>query len=221
MVRYCARFSQLLIAAALLLLLSPVILLCMLLIRIDSGGDVVFKQVRVGKGLKPFTIYKLRTMTSTPSVGKDAVFSNKEPYMTRAGHVLRVLKLDECLQLLNVLKGEMNFVGPRPVRKAVHEYYANRTPGFEARYSISPGITGLAQIVGTDRITGLACDLYYINHRSLKLNATIVASTILYVFYNILRRVYSQMTSYWLNRVAADIPKKSSFRRPVETASIG
>lgn len=213
MMNYCAICIRFITAAVLLFLLSPIILPIMMLIWLESKGAVVFTQTRIGKDLKPFTIYKLRTMTALPHQGKDALFSKKEAYVTRVGRVLRILKLDECLQLINILKGNMNFLGPRPLRDKLHQHYMARIPGFQDRYRIAPGIMGLSQIVDEtieDRTIGLAFDLYYIRHKSLKLNAMIVVATIPYMLHKILARVYVHISSYWLHQVENDASKHST-----------
>lgn len=199
----CVQCFRFFIAAILLLLLSPIILLSMFLIWIDSGPGVVFKQTRIGKGLKPFTIYKLRTMYSGVDVSRDILFSNKKARTTRVGLILRVLKIDESLQLLNILKGDMNFFGPRPLREEIHHHCMNQIPGFEARYKVRPGIMGLSQIFSfteIDRIY-LACDLYYVDHESLTLNAMIAVVTLLYIAQSFLHEIYVCIRAYWFRRV--------------------
>ena len=210
MIEYCARYFQFVTAAVLLFLLSPIILFFMFLIWIDSGKGVTFKQIRIGKDQKPFTIYKLRTMYSKPPVNEDDLF--KKTYVTRIGRLLRELKVDELPQLINIIKGDMNFFGPRPLREKVHRYCMEQIPGFEARYQVLPGIIGLSQILSFTELdhTYLACDLYYINNRSLKLNVLITASTVLYIFHNISKSIYSHMKAFWFHRVEIGTSKALS-----------
>lgn len=181
-------------AAVLLVLLSPLMIFAIILIKLDSRGEAIFKQTRIGKGLRPFTIYKLRTMTAHPSQAKNALFGDKEEYVTRIGRILRVLKIDETPQLINILKNEMRFIGPRPLRSKLHDHYVEYIPGFESRYATLPGIIGLSQIFdphNEDREVGLACDLYYIDHESLKLNVQIAIYTSFYLLHSIFDRIYS------------------------------
>ncbi|MCO5064546.1 MAG: sugar transferase [Rhizobiaceae bacterium] len=163
-------------AAIGLLLASPVLLACALLIRLDSPGPALLRQVRIGENGKPFTCVKLRTMHAdtgdrpTHEVGRSAV--------TRVGHFLRRTKLDELPQLWNVLAGDMNIVGPRPCLPTQLELIeARRKAGVLA---MRPGITGVSQIAGVDmsdpeRLAKL--DATY--RRSLSADLRIIAATIL------------------------------------------
>jgi lipopolysaccharide/colanic/teichoic acid biosynthesis glycosyltransferase len=124
-----------------LVLLAPLLLLVALLIRLDSSGPVFFRQERIGRGFRPFRIYKFRTMVyDAPRRGGPITFG-PDPRITRLGRVLRKTKIDELPQLLNVLRGEMSFVGPRPeVRPYVELFRAD----YEEILQVLPGITDLA-----------------------------------------------------------------------------
>ena len=193
----------------LLLFSMPVILFCFFLIRVGSGRRVVFKQVRIGRGMRPFTIYKMRTMKLGFKEGEHNVLRNrKDPPVTPIGQVLRFTKLDELLQLFNVVKGEMNFIGPRPLRVKLHNHYMKHIRNFKDRYCVQPGITGLSQLIDPgdkDRNVGLAADLYYIKHKSTGLNSLIVICTGFYVVRSVFEGMYLWIKAYWMDRVQTDI----------------
>jgi lipopolysaccharide/colanic/teichoic acid biosynthesis glycosyltransferase len=126
-----------------LVLLCPLLLLVALLIKLDSPGPALFRQERIGKGFRPFRIYKFRTMVhDAPGIGGPITFG-ADPRITRLGLVLRQTKIDELPQLINVLRGEMSFVGPRPeVRPYVELFRAD----YEEILQVIPGITDLASV---------------------------------------------------------------------------
>lgn len=171
---FSVAFTILLVAFLPLLLIS-------LLILTESKGPLFFKQERVGKGLRSFKVFKFRTMThekrtvgSTPIIGKaDGV--------TRVGYYLRRYKIDELPQLLNVLLGDMSLVGPRP---SVPEQLANMSEDEKRRYSVRPGLTGLAQVNGNIHLTWkerFVYDLEYVNHVTFWKDLTIIFRTIFIV----------------------------------------
>lgn len=126
-----------------LLLLSPLLILVGLFVRLDSPGSIFFRQERMGKGFRPFLIYKFRTMVQdAPRKGGPITFG-KDPRITRLGNVLRKTKIDELPQLINVLKGEMTFVGPRP---EVPKYVQLFQQDYEEILKVRPGITDLASL---------------------------------------------------------------------------
>jgi lipopolysaccharide/colanic/teichoic acid biosynthesis glycosyltransferase len=137
------RTFDILVSAAGIVLLSPVLLVVALLIKIDSPGPVFFLQERVGRRFRPFHIYKFRTMVpEAPRLGK-LITVGEDPRITRIGRVLRLTKIDELPQLLNVLKGDMSLVGPRP---EVRQYVELFRPDYEEILQVSPGITDLASL---------------------------------------------------------------------------
>jgi lipopolysaccharide/colanic/teichoic acid biosynthesis glycosyltransferase len=182
-------------AAGLLVVFSPVWLLCGLLIKLTSRGPVIFRQERIGAGQKAFTVYKFRTMRADTSdeihrdfvtryilgsMSLDAGGSYKLPRdhrVTAIGRILRKLSLDEVPQLLNVLRGDMSIVGPRPpLRYEVDNY----EPWQLARLSVRPGITGLWQISGRNRLSfAEMCelDIEYIKGWRLRRDLSIMART--------------------------------------------
>jgi exopolysaccharide biosynthesis polyprenyl glycosylphosphotransferase len=152
---------------------------------LDSGFPIFYKQIRFGRGAKPYTIIKFRTMRKdAESDGKAIPASKNDPRITRAGNFLRRTRIDELPQFFNVLRGEMSIVGPRSERPELVEKYQKQIPFYRARLLVKPGITGWAQInfgyVSTveDTIIKLEYDLYYIKHRSLGTDISIILRTI-------------------------------------------
>jgi lipopolysaccharide/colanic/teichoic acid biosynthesis glycosyltransferase len=137
------RIFDVIFALAGLLFLSPLLLLVALLIKQDSPGPIFFKQERMGKGFQPFHIYKFRTMVRDASRRGGPITFGSDPRITRVGRLLRRTKIDELPQLINVLRGEMSFVGPRPeVRPYVELFRAD----YEGILKVLPGITDLASL---------------------------------------------------------------------------
>jgi lipopolysaccharide/colanic/teichoic acid biosynthesis glycosyltransferase len=130
-------------AALGLVLVAPLLGAVAVLIRLDSPGPVIFKQTRIGRGLQPFTIYKLRTMTASSEPPGAALTRSGDPRITRVGHWLRRAKIDELPQLFNVLRGDMSLVGPRP---ELPEYVDAFRDGFARLLRARPGITDPASI---------------------------------------------------------------------------
>lgn len=135
------------LAALLLVPALPVIVLLGLLVRLTSPGPAVYRQVRVGQGGRKFLMYKIRTMRQDAEAASGPVWTQShDPRVTRVGRALRRLHLDELPQLLNVLKGEMSLVGPRPERPEFVHVLIESVPGYAARLAVPPGVTGLAQL---------------------------------------------------------------------------
>ncbi|MDR1565331.1 MAG: sugar transferase [Oscillospiraceae bacterium] len=169
-------FSLLLI----LLLLIPFLLIA-LIIKLDSAGSIIFKQHRVGKGARVFLIYKFRTMyqTAPELASADLSYSGSaDEHITRVGRLLRKTSLDELPQLFNVLKGDMSFIGPRPLIRT--EADMHRLREMAQVYSIRPGLTGWAQINGRDFLENeekIALDAEYLHNRSLFFDILIILRT--------------------------------------------
>lgn len=181
--RVLKRIFDILASLFLILVFSPVFLLIMLAISADSSGKVIFKQKRAGLYGKPFTFYKFRTMLpETPRDVATADLFYAHRYITPVGRFLRQTSLDELPQLINVLKGDMSFVGPRPVVLTErHLLELRRRWGAD---QVRPGITGLAQIRGRDQVhyrRKALYDRYYARHLSLRLDAKILFATVKYV----------------------------------------
>lgn len=164
---------------ALLLLGIPMIIVA-ICIKIEDGSPAVFKQVRMGKNLKPFYIYKFRTM-KTQREELNSQMSHEE-MTTKVGKILRATSIDELPQLINILKGQMSFIGPRPW---IVEYYEWFTDEQKRRSDVRPGITGLAQVKGRNGINifkKINYDLEYIDNMSFLLDIKIFFGSIVEVF---------------------------------------
>ena len=176
------RVIDFILAAALLLVLMPVWLIIGLLVRLFLGSPILFRQIWVGRDLKPYAILKFRTMTAGPS-GVENTKSDAER-ITRFGSMLRALSLDELPQLWNIIKGDMSFVGPRPL---LLKYVPLYTPGQRRRHEVRPGLTGWAQVNGRNTVPWLerfAMDVWYVDNRSLRLDLLILWKSI----WTVLRR---------------------------------
>lgn len=165
-----------------IILLSPLFLIVAILIKLDSKGPVIFKQTRIGKDSKPFNIYKFRSMkVETPNLSTEE-FKNASDFTTRVGKFIRKTSIDELPQLVNILKGDMSIVGPRPVIEREVRLLELRK---ECKVdSILPGITGLAQINGRDHVDDyekVKYDFEYLLKRNLLLDIKIIINTILKV----------------------------------------
>jgi exopolysaccharide biosynthesis polyprenyl glycosylphosphotransferase len=161
----------------------PILLVAAVVIKLD-GGPVLFSQTRIGEGGRPFTLYKLRTMR--PGTGRHAQWADEDDArVTRVGRILRRTHVDELPQLLNVLRGQMSLVGPRPEQPEFVERLEDTVPFYQRRHLIKPGLTGWAQVrcgyEGSDRgsMWKLSHDLYYLKHRSMALDLAILSDTVL------------------------------------------
>jgi Undecaprenyl-phosphate glucose phosphotransferase len=175
------------LAAAFLLVISPLLLAIAALIKLDSPGPILFRQWRHGFNQRPFRIFKFRTMSVTEDGDHIAQATENDPRLTRVGTFLRRWNLDELPQLLNVLKGDMSLVGPRPHALAHDRDFERRIAFYARRHNIKPGITGWAQVNGfrgrtdtEEKITArVDHDLYYIDNWSLPFDLYILALTAL------------------------------------------
>lgn len=174
------------VAAVLLVVLAPVIAVGALAVRLTSRGPAFYRQTRVGRGGQLFSIFKLRTMVQDAEAGIGAVWSDPDddPRVTRVGKLLRKTHVDEFPQLLNVLMGDMDLIGPRPERPEMIEKLRLLVPHYTERLHVRPGISGLAQLlVGAERTPEdterkVQHDLFYIHHLSPLLDLKIVFSTV-------------------------------------------
>ncbi len=177
---FSKRLLDLVVSSLLLLLLSPLLLLIALLIRISSPGPALFVQRRAGRSGTLFNMYKFRSMSCTAQRYAYSPKTSTDPRITRLGRFLRQTSLDELPQLLNVFLGEMSLVGPRPEMPfIVHRYSARQ----RKRLQVIPGITGLWQL-SPDRAfpihENLHHDLFYIRHRTLSIDLTILIHTLIF-----------------------------------------
>jgi len=167
------------VSAVVLALASPVIALAMLAIRLESPGPVIYSQRRAGLNGELFDVLKLRTMVDgAEHIGAGLAINADDDRITRVGAFLRRTSLDELPNLLNVLRGEMSLIGPRPTLPAQVEQY---TPRQRGRLAIRPGITGWAQVNGRASLPWeerIELDLYYIEHRSPALDLKILWRTV-------------------------------------------
>jgi exopolysaccharide biosynthesis polyprenyl glycosylphosphotransferase len=167
-----------------LVLAAPVLILIAVAIKLDSPGSVLFVQDRIGRGGRPFGLVKFRTMRDECGPRKSEWVSDNTTRITRVGRWLRRFRLDELPQLVNVVRGEMNIVGPRPHPVANYELFLRHIPYYEFRSLVRPGITGWAQVRygyanGLEEETEkMRYDFYYIKHRCLRLDLRIILQTL-------------------------------------------
>ena len=170
------RIFDLGVALVLLIVTSPIILIVSILVRFKLGKPIVFKQQRPGLRGRPFFIYKFRTMTDTRD--EDGNLLPDEFRLTRLGKLLRKLSLDELPQLLNVIKGDLSLVGPRPLLMAYLPRYSSEQA---RRHEVKPGITGWAQVNGRNAITWeekFKLDVWYVDNQSFWLDIKILWFTL-------------------------------------------
>jgi lipopolysaccharide/colanic/teichoic acid biosynthesis glycosyltransferase len=173
-----SRVLDVLLSGVLLALASPFLGAAALAIRLESKGPVFYRQRRVGKDGRPFELWKLRTMVpGAESLGAGIYVVEGDPRITCVGRLLRRFSLDELPNLVNVLKGDMAMVGPRPTVQQQVDRYTDRQ---RRRLEVSPGITGWAQINGRTSLPWperIELDVWYVEHRSLRLDLRILART--------------------------------------------
>jgi lipopolysaccharide/colanic/teichoic acid biosynthesis glycosyltransferase len=181
------RTLDLLVAGLGLVVFGPLLAIIAVLIRLESPGPVLFRQTRVGKDEMPFEVYKFRSMTvaATDEQRVETGIADIEAFQftprgrkTAVGRAIRACSLDEVANLLNVIKGEMHLVGPRPDEPEIVEQYL---PEWRRRHSVAPGITGLAQIHGRADLTyaeTMRYDLEYVDNRSLAGDIRIILGTL-------------------------------------------
>ncbi|MCG8569879.1 MAG: exopolysaccharide biosynthesis polyprenyl glycosylphosphotransferase [Spirochaetes bacterium] len=182
--RFFKRIGDILIAFFLLIMVSPILLLTIFLVKITSPGKIFYIQKRMGLNNREFKMFKFRTMVSDAEKGKAQLTSTNDQRITFIGKIIRPLRIDELPQLINILKGDMSFIGPRPERKELIEVIVKKYPLFQKRQLVKPGLTGWAQVRffyvnDLDQMNKkLSYDLYYINHLSLQFDLKIILYTI-------------------------------------------
>jgi lipopolysaccharide/colanic/teichoic acid biosynthesis glycosyltransferase len=173
------RWIDVLLAGIALVLTSPLLLLAAIAIKVDSRGPVFYRQQRVGLDGEMFEMLKLRTMThGAPLGGVWDPLTADDPRITRVGAILRKTSFDELPNLVNILRGEMAIVGPRPT---IAEQVAEYTPEQRRRLEVKPGLTGWAQVNGRASLPWeerIELDVWYVDNRSARLDARIIARTI-------------------------------------------
>ena len=172
------------LALVCIIIFSPLFIICYLAIRLEDGGPAFFKQERIGLGGKPFNILKFRSMPIDENRDEYALFNhNKHEQLTRIGRFMRDHHLDELPQLINVLRGDMAFIGPRPERKYYIDLIMEQDTRYERLYQLRPGVTSYATLHNgyTDTLEKmlirLEMDLYYLEHQSLWMYAKILMQT--------------------------------------------
>jgi sugar transferase (PEP-CTERM system associated) len=183
-VRATKRTIDLLVAIAGLVMALPVLVIVAILIKLDSSGPVFYRQIRVGLRAQPYMILKFRSMFYDAEIGGPRWTSAKDARITRVGSYLRKWRLDEIPQLINVIRGEMTLVGPRPERPVFVQELRRDIPFYDLRHAVRPGITGWAQTqfryaaTVKDSHVKLQYDLYYVKNMSIRLDLRILLDTI-------------------------------------------
>lgn len=184
------RGMDIVLGTALLLATLPLLLVTALAIRLDSPGPILYRQERVGRGGRVFTLFKFRSMVVDAEPGGSPVWARqRDDRVTRVGRLIRLTRIDEIPQVLNVLRGDMALVGPRPERPAFVEKLGQVVPRYHDRAAVKPGITGWAQVnfpYGAsveDARMKLSYDLYYVRRRSLFLDLLILVATVRVVLF--------------------------------------
>ncbi|VAW88300.1 FIG071646: Sugar transferase [hydrothermal vent metagenome] len=180
------RLVDIVISVIILLVSLPVMMMAALAIWIESGckGSVFYSQIRVGAGGRKFSIYKFRSMIIDAEKNGAQYAEEKDSRITKIGHFIRKSRIDELPQLINVLRGEMSFVGPRPERPEFVEQLKKKIPYYNLRHSLKPGITGWAQICypyganDEDSMQKLQFDLYYMKNYSIFLDLSVIFQTV-------------------------------------------
>lgn len=179
---FMRRVFDILISIYLLVLFSPLFLVLAIIIKLDSKGPVFFTQMRIGRNNRLFKFYKFRTMAvGTPNVATEELKDSKS-YITPFGRILRKTSMDELPQLINIFKGDMTFIGPRPALYNQYELKDMRTK--VGVYRLLPGLTGWAQVNGRDMLSDevkTSYDEYYLKNRSMGLDFKILVMTVLKV----------------------------------------
>lgn len=174
--KYFKRMLDFILSLIALIILSPILLIVAILVRIKLGSPIIFKQQRPGKNEKIFTLYKFRTMTDKKDENGNLLPDSER--LTKFGKLLRSTSLDELPELINILKGDMAIVGPRPLLVKYLTYYTEEE---KHRHDVRPGLTGLAQICGRNNLDWnerFEMDLKYVNSVSFKEDLIIIFKTI-------------------------------------------
>ena len=182
---FVKRVLDLVVAVTLLLLTLPLMIVCALLIAVESGSPIIYRQERVGRRGSRFTVLKFRSMAhDAEKDGKAAWAAADDVRITRVGRFMRRARIDELPQLINVLKGEMSFVGPRPERPEFVDMLTHQIPFYSVRHSMKPGLTGWAQVrysygaTVEQAVKKLEYDLYYVKNHTLLLDILILLETV-------------------------------------------
>ena len=190
------RAFDLIVSVALLIVTSPIMLITAILIKLDSPGPIFYKQERITKGGRHFNILKFRSMSATAERESGPVLATKDDArITRVGRFIRSTRIDELPQLINVLKGDMSLVGPRPERPFFVKQYAEQNPYYTLRHNVQAGITGYAQVYGkysSDFNRKLNFDLLYIKNYSLAFDFKLLFRTTKILFDKVSSRGFEE-----------------------------
>jgi lipopolysaccharide/colanic/teichoic acid biosynthesis glycosyltransferase len=225
----CKAVADRAAALLLLILVTPLLAVLALLVRTSSAGPVIYTQVRLGKGGRPYRVYKLRTMYHDCEAATGAVWAvQDDPRSTPVGRFLRDTHLDELPQLWNVLRGEMSLIGPRPERPEIATELERALPGYRQRLQARPGLTGLAQLrlsadINVDGVRRkLAHDLYYVRRIGPVIDIQLALATVLYLAGRVAKsaaelivRAHGRRAERDLH-VAADAPDAAAHREAVQ-----
>ena len=183
--RRAKRMVGLLISILFLILIIPICLIACFFIVIESSGNPIYMQERVGLNGQKFIMYKLRSMYLDAEKNGYQWAEKNDPRITKIGHFIRRTRIDEFPQIINIIKGEMSIIGPRPERPEFINEFLKDIPNFNERLAVRPGITGWAQVNGGYDLTPnekLKYDKYYIEHESFQLDSLILLKTIKVIF---------------------------------------
>ena len=198
--KYIKRVLDIIFSIVLLIILFPLLLIVSLLVKFTSKGEIIFKQNRIGKNGKVFKIYKFRSMVQGAETKGTGVYSEKnDSRVTKIGKIIRATSIDELPQLVNILKGEMSFIGPRPVLTYHPWEYEEYTEEQKRRFLVKPGVTGLAQVNGRKQVEWekrIEYDVKYEKELSFILDLKIFFKTI----YKILIPVDNVNTTITVNK---------------------
>ncbi len=178
------RLLDLFLTLSVGILTLPIMIISAIIVKLESRGPVFFKQSRIGLGNEPFTIYKFRSMKVHDENAHSKYAQDKDDRITRFGKFMRKSRIDELPQLINVLKGEMSFIGPRAEWDKLCKEYEKQIPFYKIRHSVKPGLTGWAQVkypygMGVeDALEKLRYDLYYIKHQNLAFDIMVLFKTV-------------------------------------------
>lgn len=220
---FLKRFFDIVFALQLLILLFPIMLIIAIVIKLDSNGPAIFKQVRSGKNNKEFMLYKFRSMTCD----NDIYDKSREDQITKVGSFIRKTSLDELPQLFNILKGEMSFIGPRPW---IVDYAKNFTKHQMRRLEVLPGITGLAQVNGRNNLNILdriEIDIKYVDNMNMYMDIKILFKTII----GILKKEGFSNTKYAIheelrilkeqkNKIENKVNKKTKLNKNIKSSEV-
>lgn len=180
---YKRIFDAVFALIALAVCLVPMIIIG-IVIKLDSPGPVIYKQERLGQGGRTFTMYKFRSMRLNAEAGGPKWAAENDNRCTKIGHYLRLSRLDELPQFINILKGDMSFVGPRPEREYFYNEFEKYIPNFRDRLKVKPGLTGHAQVNGGYKLKPeekIVYDIDYIAHQSVAADIEIIIKTIVVI----------------------------------------